>query len=171
MSRIQGVVTGQVTSVNDPDKQGRVQVSLPYLGGQNQSYWAPIATLVAGNGRGAWFMPKVGDEVLIAFNQGDVGHPYVLGSLWNGQDAPPTTDQTLGVFRSRIGMEFRFSDPADGDEEEAYIRLQFSRGEGAVNIVEINNTSIVLRSDAAISIEAPQVTINGRLVVPGAGPI
>ena len=44
MGKIQGVVTGQVVNITDPDQQGRIQVSLPYLGGQNQSYWAPVAT-------------------------------------------------------------------------------------------------------------------------------
>ena len=70
MSKIPGVVTGQVTSVDDPDKQGRVQVSFPFLGGQNDSTWAPVATLMSGKSRGSWFMPEVGDEVLVAFNQG-----------------------------------------------------------------------------------------------------
>lgn len=141
MSRIQGVVTGQVTSVSDPDGQGRVQVSLPYLGGQNQSYWAPLATMFAGNGRGSWFMPVIGDEVLIAFNQNDVAHPYVIGSLWNGQDTPPSDDPNLRVIRSVNGMEIRLYDPPVTGGDQGYIRLQFARGDGVVNIVEINNTS------------------------------
>jgi uncharacterized protein involved in type VI secretion and phage assembly len=171
VSRIQGVVTGQVTSVNDPDGQGRVQVSLPYLGGQNQSYWAPLATMAAGSGRGSWFMPVIGDEVLIAFNQNDVAHPYVIGSLWNGQDPPPSNDPNLRVIRSVNGMEIQMYDPPVTGGDQGYIRLQFARGDGVVNVVEINNTSIVIRSDAAISIQAPMVTINDRLVAPVGGPI
>ena len=54
MAQMKGVVTGKVVSTDDPDHQGRVQVGFPYLGGQNESYWAPVATLLAGGGRGAW---------------------------------------------------------------------------------------------------------------------
>ena len=61
MGRFSGVVTGTVTSVDDPDGQGRVQVNFPWLGGQNQGYWSPVATLMSGGGRGSWFMPVVGD--------------------------------------------------------------------------------------------------------------
>jgi uncharacterized protein involved in type VI secretion and phage assembly len=171
VSKIQGVVTGQVTNINDPENQGRIQVSLPYLGGQNQSYWAPVATLMAGKGRGAWFMPQVDDEVLIAFNQDDVAHPHIIGFLWNGQDTPPSMDPNLRLIQSFNGHHLELYDkPVEGGDQ-GHIRLQLARGDGTVNIVEINNTSIVIRSDSSISIEAPLVTINQRPVVPGAGPI
>ena len=171
MGKIQGVVTGQVVSMDDPDQMGRVQVSFPYLGGQNQSYWAPVATLMAGGGRGAWFMPEVGDEVLVAFNKDDVAHPHIIGFLWNGQDSPPSTDRHLRVIRSFNGHEIRLYDPPVEGGDPGHIRLQFARGDGTVNVVEINNTSITIRSDSAISIEAPTVTINQRPVVWGGGQI
>ena len=171
MGKIQGVVTGQVVNVVDPDQQGRVQVSLPYLGGQNTSYWAPVATMMSGNGRGSWFMPEVGDEVLIAFNQDDVAHPFIVGFLWNGKDAPPSNDRHLRVIHSVNGHELRLYDPPIAGGDQGHIRLQFARGNGTMNIVEINNTSIVIRSDSAISIQAPTVTINGRPVNPAGGPI
>jgi len=88
MGQMKGVVTGKVVNTDDPDGQGRVQVSLPFMGGENQSTWAPVATLMSGKGRGSWFMPEKGDEVLLAFNQDDVGHPYIIGYLWNGEDTP-----------------------------------------------------------------------------------
>jgi uncharacterized protein involved in type VI secretion and phage assembly len=171
MSKIQGVVTGKVTSVKDPDKQGRVQVSFPYLGGQNESTWAPVATLMSGGSRGSWFMPEVGDEVLVAFNQDNVAHPFIIGFLWNGEDQPPTTDQHLRVIRSVNGHEIRLYDPPVSSGDQGHIRIQYARGDGSVNVVEINNTSIQIQSDSAISIEAPTVTINKRPVLWGAGPI
>jgi uncharacterized protein involved in type VI secretion and phage assembly len=160
-----------VVNVEDPDGQGRVQVSFPWLGGQNESYWAPVATLMAGGGRGSWFMPVVGDEVLVAFNHEDVAHPYILGYLWNGVDQPPSTDVNLRTIHSVNGHEVQLYDPAVSSGDEGYIRIQHSRGNGSTNVVEINNTSIVIKSDSAVGIEAPSVIINGRPVSLSAEPI
>ena len=90
MSRVYGVVTGIVKSVDDPDSQGRVQVAFPWLLGDPDSYWAPVATLMTGGGRGSWFMPEPDDEVLCSFEHGNVDQPYVVGYLWNGVQKPPS---------------------------------------------------------------------------------
>ena len=171
MGKMSGVVTGQVINNTDPDGQGRVQVSFPFLGGQNSSYWAPIATLMSGGKRGAWFMPEVGDEVLVSFNQEDVSHPYIIGFLWNGQDTPPSTDIHLRTIHSVNGHEVQLYDPPVSGGDQGYIRLQYARGDGSTNKVEINNTSIVIQSDSAVVIQAPTVTINGRPVSISANPI
>ena len=89
MGRIGGVVTGKVISVKDPEGQGRVQVSFPWMGGQNEGYWSPVATMMSGGGRGSWFMPVEGDEVLVAFEYGDPERPYIVGALWNGVSVAP----------------------------------------------------------------------------------
>ena len=115
-------------------------------------------------------MPQVGDEVLVAFNQEDVAHPYIIGFMWNGQDAPPSTDTNLRTIHSVNGHEIQIYDSPTG-ADPGRIRLQYARGNGTVNIVEINNTSITISSDSAISIQAPTVTINQRPVTWGGGPI
>jgi uncharacterized protein involved in type VI secretion and phage assembly len=171
MGRMAGVISGTVTNNVDPEGQGRVQVSFPFLGGQNQSYWAPIATLMGGGGRGSWFMPEIGDEVLASFCQEDVSHPYIIGFLWNGQDTPPATDTHLRTLRSVNGHEVQLYDPPVESGDQGYIRMQYARGDGTINKVEINNTAIVIQSDSAVQIMAPTVTINGRPVLPTAEPI
>jgi len=81
---------------------GRVKVKFPWLSDEHESWWARIATPMAGGGRGAYFLPEVNDEVLCAFEHGDVRFPYVVGALWNGKDAPPTTnDDGKNNFRER----------------------------------------------------------------------
>ena len=70
--RITGVVLGIVTNNNDPDKLGRVKVRFPWLSGSTESHWARVATPMAGNGRGLYFLPEVDDEVLVLFERG--GH-------------------------------------------------------------------------------------------------
>ena len=83
------IVIGIVTDNTDPDKkQGRVKVKYPWNTEDHTSDWAHLACPMAGNGRGFQFLPEVDDEVLVAFEHGDVRRPYVLGALWNGKDAP-----------------------------------------------------------------------------------
>jgi uncharacterized protein involved in type VI secretion and phage assembly len=119
MAHMNGVITGKVASTDDPDHQGRVQVSFPFLGGQNESSWAPVATLMAGGGTGAWFMPQKGDEVLVAFNQDDVAHPYIIGFLWNGKDSPPDPKAENRVLTTPGGHTLRFE---DGDSKKVILK-------------------------------------------------
>lgn len=147
MAKMNGVVTGQVLSRDDPDQQGRVQVSLPFLGGQNDSYWAPVATLLAGGSTGSWFMPEVGDEVLLAFNQDDVGHPYIIGFLWNGQDQPPDTNPKHRMILTP-GKNLLEFDDTDGSTK---ITLQSSGGQSVV-IDDSGSGSITVTGNTAGSI-------------------
>lgn len=89
--QVNGIVIGIVTDLDDPERIGRVRVKFPYLGDQ-ASDWARLVTLMAGGGRGMFFRPEVEDEVLVAFELGDVRRPYILGSLWSTTDAPPPDD-------------------------------------------------------------------------------
>ncbi|WP_420597551.1 VgrG-related protein [Deinococcus sp.] len=84
-----GLVIGIVTNNDDPKNQGRVKLKFPWLSEKDESDWARIATPGGGNKRGMAWIPEVEDEVLVGFEMGDMHHPYVVGGLWNGQDAPP----------------------------------------------------------------------------------
>lgn len=90
--RVYGTFLGEVVSVSDPDSLNRVQVRLYAVDGvsdHDAPLWARVAVPFAGADRGAFFLPDVGDEVLVAFVQGDPRFPVVVGSLWNGRDAAP----------------------------------------------------------------------------------
>ena len=82
------LVIGVVTNNQDPENMGRVRIQYPALADDAEGTWARIATLSAGNERGALMLPVVGEEVLIGFEHDDTTRPYVLGSLFNGQDTP-----------------------------------------------------------------------------------
>src|SRR5271163_1391085 len=85
---------GTVKSVKDPDDRNRVQVRLYNTDGitdQDAPIWARVAVPFAGGQRGAFFIPNVGDEVLLVFLSGDPRFPVVIGSLWNGADTAPET--------------------------------------------------------------------------------
>ena len=119
---IKGVAVGVVTQNRDPDSLGRVKVKFPWRENPDESHWARIAAPMAGVNRGTWFLPEVGDEVLVAFEAENVEHPYLLGALWNGQDNPPETNQdgqnNIRKIRSRSGHEIIFNDDSQTKKEK-----------------------------------------------------
>lgn len=153
--RINGVVVGIVTNNKDPEGMGRVKLKFPWREVEDESYWARIATLMAGKEMGAFFLPEVGDEVLVAFDQGDIHHPYVLGGLWNGKDKPPETNSdgknNIRKIKSRSGHEIIFNDN-DAEKKEHIeihtnaghsILLDDSGGEEKIEIKDMSGKNII----------------------------
>jgi uncharacterized protein involved in type VI secretion and phage assembly len=111
-----GVYPAVVDDNQDPDHQGRVLVRLPWSpdpGGGVYKAWARLATTMAGDGRGTWFVPDTGDEVLVSFHGGDPRWPYVIGTLWNGKDSPPQSMQAGNDIKSivsRSGIRITLDD-------------------------------------------------------------
>jgi phage protein D len=136
-----GPVIGIVTDNNDPKGQGRVKVKYPWLSSEHASDWARVVIPGGGKERGFQFLPEVNDEVLVGFELGDIHYPYVLGGLWNGQDAPPkkTSEVVTGgavtkrVIRSRAGH---------------IITLDDTEGAGGVTIEDKNGNKVALESAA-----------------------
>jgi uncharacterized protein involved in type VI secretion and phage assembly len=149
------VVVGIVTNNKDPDGMGRVKVKFPWLSDQDESWWARIATMMAGSGRGSYFLPEVNDEVMIAFEHGDVRFPYVLGALWNGKDAPPAKNDdgknNIRVIHSRSGHLIRLDD-SDGDEK---IEIIDKTGSNSITIKSSDN-SMTLTCVGKLKLEATQ---------------
>jgi uncharacterized protein involved in type VI secretion and phage assembly len=127
-SRGHSVVVGIVTNNQDPEEQGRVKVRFPWLADQVESQWARVASPMAGNERGMFFLPEVNDEVVVAFEQGDMNHPYVLGALWNGVDKPPETNSdgknNIRKITSRSGHEIIFGDDSTTRKEKVEIHTK-----------------------------------------------
>jgi uncharacterized protein involved in type VI secretion and phage assembly len=138
--RFYGVVMAIVTNNQDPQNMGRVRVKFPWLSDDNESTWARIATPMTGPGRGIYFLPEVDDEVLVAFEHGDVRFPYVLGGLWNGKDAPPSNNSdgqnNIRVIHSRSGHLIRLDDK-DGDEK---IEIIDKTGNNSITIKTSDNS-------------------------------
>jgi type VI secretion system secreted protein VgrG len=88
---VAGVHSARVVNIDDPQRQGQVQVQY-YWQEQGQTTWIRHLTPYAGADRGLFFRPEVGDEVLIAFEEGDPERPAILGSAWNMSDAIPNED-------------------------------------------------------------------------------
>ncbi|HZT32868.1 MAG TPA: phage baseplate assembly protein V [Bryobacteraceae bacterium] len=153
--RIEGVVVGIVIDNQDPQGLARVKVKFPWLSDDDIGHWARIAVLMAGNQRGTYFLPEVGDEVLVAFELGDVAKPYVLGGLWNGVDAPPETNSNGSndrrLIKSRSGHLVRLDD-TNGSEK---IEIIDKSGNNSITVDASSNT-ITIQSNQDINIQAPQ---------------
>lgn len=138
-----GVQVAVVTQNEDPDSLGRVRVKYPELGEDTEGWWARIAAPGAGRDRGLLMTPLVDDEVLVAFEHGDVRRPYVLGALWNGEDTPGELVQTDGSFRLRSAQTIE----ATADKAMTL--------EGVDELtVKVGGSSAVLKKDGSITIKA-----------------
>ncbi|MGZ9233919.1 MAG: phage baseplate assembly protein V [Anaerolineales bacterium] len=108
MIQSNGVTIGIVKEIDST--LGRIKVEFPLMQPPQRSNWARIASLMGGKKRGAFFMPEIDDEVLLAFDQGDFDHPYVVGFLWNGVDPSPETNPRNRVIVTPGGHTLRFED-------------------------------------------------------------
>jgi uncharacterized protein involved in type VI secretion and phage assembly len=170
-----GVAVAVVTQNKDPEGQCRVKVRYPWYDQPRESYWARLATPMAGNDRGVVMIPEVGDEVLVAFEREDLRFPYVLGGLWNGKDKPPASngdgknDKRLIKSRSKHyllfddgesgavelslqdGKKVRFDDQGLSVEDENGNHFKIDSRSGAV---EINATGKLTIKAASVEISA-----------------
>jgi len=111
MNLVNGVRYAEVESITD---DGYI---LNWISSDDDAPSAParVATLMAGNERGSFFNPEPGDEVVVAFEEGDLDQPVIIGSLWSDVDSPPTDADTsssnnLRIIRSRLGHQLTFDD-------------------------------------------------------------
>lgn len=170
VNRVQGVVVGIVIDNDDPEKMYRVKVKFSWVSETDSSLtnaadkqdfpstWARVATLMAGPDRGAFWLPEVGDEVLVAFEHGDLRRPIVIGSLWNKVD-PPVHDGEGGgnnfrTFFSRSGHVIQFHDDAENKKERIILQTKVAAGEAAKDPKSRKGHYIVIdHSNGAESIE------------------
>lgn len=174
-NQIPGVVLALVKSTKDPDSLGRVQITFPWRGKEEDEelHWARFATLMGGNGRGTFFYPEVDDEVLVAFEHGDIDSPYIIGALWNNQDKPPEAnsegENNIKLIKTRSGHTIKLDDKGGSEKIEIIDKTE----ENKISIDSANNKiSIVsagdielLASDGKITIDATEIEIKSTITV------
>ena len=165
---IRGLHIGVVTQLEkDPDKASRVQVKIPTLGDQPTHPWARLANFHASEGFGAFFIPEIGDEVLLGFLNNDSDYPVILGSLYSGKRQPPVPldkENNIKTILTREKMELTF------DEKNKTIllktpgnnQLSLSDSDKAVIIKDQNGNTVEL-SSSGISLDSPKdISISGK---------
>jgi phage protein D len=162
-----GVVIAQVSDVNDPQKEGRVTLTYPWLSETYVSDWARTVQVGAGKDRGAMVVPEVGDEVLVAFEQGDVRRPYVLGGLFNGVDTPnpgggAVVDAGSGAInrRSMVSRKGHRVDLLDQSGKAEGVSIATSDGKLKISL-DVTGTKVTVHADGTVLVEGTQgVTVD-----------
>lgn len=174
-TRIEGVTLAQVIDNVDATGMARVQVKLPWLPGIEP--WARVAVPSAGAQRGTFIIPQVGDEVLVAFNHGDVRDAYVIGCLWNGQDRPPASAPSDAkdkqIIKTPKGHAITLDDMTQTITiltptkhkitiEPASIKISAADDKASVQIDAAG--SMTLKANISIDLKAPKINIEGDLL-------
>jgi uncharacterized protein involved in type VI secretion and phage assembly len=180
--KLNGVYPAIVTDVEDPEFLGRVLLSFPWLSETFISTWARVVQAGAGEGLGMQIMPEPTDEVLVAFENGQLDSPYVLGGLYSADrlGAVPAAELIEGTpmmraFTSREGHQLLFNDNPDASSltiqttfgASCIVRLSPETG---ISITTIEGQPIIINSDSevtvnaegAVVINASEVTLSGE---------
>lgn len=191
LSAVQGLQTGIITGIVDADGDYRIKLRLPIVDNQQDGVYARLATLDAGNKRGTFFMPEIGDEVVVGFMNNDPSQPVILGMLHSSQQAAPLDPETSNdkkgyVSRSEIkiimddgqksitietpgGSKFTMDDTGNNvSVEDAYGNKITMEPAG---ITVESATVLTLKAGTSLAISAPQLSVksDGALTIEGGG--
>lgn len=170
---VQGLAVAIVTQNKDDSGLARVRVRLSWQAEGEESYWARLAMPMAGGERGTYFLPEIGDEVLVGFERGDMSHPYIIGALWNGKQLPPETNDDgkndRRLIRSRSGHQLLFD---DGDPPKVELKLQDGKhllfddkgikvedGQGNTITIETSSGAITIESKGQLKLKSQSISI------------
>ena len=156
---IQGLQVGIVSQLEeDPDGEDRILVQIPIINNEEEGIWCRVASPDAGENRGIYFRPEIGDEVIVGFINQDPNDAIVLGMLHSSAKPSPITaaddNHEKGII-TRSEMKVLF------DDEKKIITIETPAGkiisldedEGAITIEDDNSNVIVINSDG-ISMES-----------------
>jgi len=184
--RFFGVVEAVVVEVVDPDKEGRVKIQFPWFDEEMVTEYCRVRQFYAGKGYGAFFVPEVGDEVLVAFIHGDMRMPVILGGLYNGKDKPPTDrqkDKDQKMIRTKAGHELVFDDHQEKltvksksghvlelDDKGKTVTLKTAAGQkvvldGSSSMITIEATNVAVKA-TSVAIQSGHVELGNGAAEP-----
>lgn len=141
-NRVFGVMVGTVVQNYDTMMPGRLCVSLPSRDEGNQLRWARLAMPYGGKSWGIYFMPEIGDQVLVAFEQGNIERPYVIACV------SKTTDLFLNKTANMINSNKRIV-THNGNA----IEFEDNAGEGASDKITIRTAGKELSTEHSITLD------------------
>jgi uncharacterized protein involved in type VI secretion and phage assembly len=166
-----GLYAGVVVDNADPEEKGRVLVQLPWIDPGFETLWAPVSQIYAGSGYGAYWIPEISDQVLVAFMRGELRKPVVVGSLYS-RDRTPFAARSGGsdpkLFRTAAGHMLLMEDGSG-----AKIQLIDKTANNEITIDSESNT-ITVKANAEVVVESSNsvtVTASGNLSIKAGGSI
>ena len=150
---VSGLQIGVVSQLeSDPDGEDRILVKIPIINNEEQGIWTRVATLDAGNNRGSFFLPEIGDEVIVGFINDDPNHAVILGMLHSSAKPAPLTatdDNHEKGFVTRSEMKLIFN-----DEKKSIIietpggkKVTIDEDSGVIKIEDENSNKITMDSN------------------------
>jgi type VI secretion system secreted protein VgrG len=156
------VVVGTAGEEIFTDKYGRVKVQFHWdrqgTDDANSSCWLRVATHWAGKQWGAIHIPRIGQEVIVAFLEGDPDQPIIVGSVYNADNMPPWT---LPDNKTRSGIETRSS---KGGSASTYnqIRFEDKMGSEEVNVQAQKDMNTLIKNNETRVVKGTQtLTVTG----------
>lgn len=158
----------------DEDSSGefRVQVSLPVLQAENDEIWARMAGFYSSSGVGAYFMPEIGDEVIVGYFNNDPSSPVVLGSMYSSKHSPPykpDAENTKKAILSKQKILIEFDDDKKSLTlaTPANNRIILDEESKSITLTDQNNNKVVL-DDAGISLSGSKdisISAAGKVII------
>lgn len=175
---IQGLFNATVKQIhNDPDNEYRILVEVALFNDKQQGLWARLTNFYSTNGQGAFFLPEVGDEVILGFLNQDPRYPIIIGSVYSQKNKPysefvPNAENSLKGIVSKKELRIMFDDKDQiltiitpnkntmvFDDKAGQIKIQDQNQ----NSMVMSSSGIAIKSPQSITIEAEQsVTIKGN---------
>lgn len=180
-SAIKGLMIGVVTDLEDTDGEDRIKIRMPAISENEDGVWARIATTDAGNNRGTFFRPEIGDEVIVGFISDDVSQPVILGMLNSSAKPAPlkaanANDEKGYTSREQMKMIFNDKEKSLKIETPAGKKITISEQDAVIQIEDENGNKITmdssgiivqaaatltLKGGSEVKIEAPSISVNG----------
>jgi uncharacterized protein involved in type VI secretion and phage assembly len=157
-----------VTDNNDPQGMGRVRVKLHWMKGSQKTPWIRVTSPHGGGGKGMFFIPEIGEEVMVGFEGDSPVKPYVIGTVYHGKASTSFSNSGNDVkaLQTRSGNKVVMNDK-DGsvfvEDKDGNSMLI----DGAGNILTSSKESITLSCGKSVIVMKKDgtITINGKDIV------
>ena len=174
---IEGLQIGVVKKLDaDPGGEQRVCVTLPVLGLESTGVWARLLKFYGSSGFGAFFIPEVGDEVVLGYFSNDPSYPVILGSVYSSKHAPPyalTAENNTKaiVTRCKAKIEFNDEDKIITISTPGKNTVVISDKDKSITLTDQNSNKVELGT-GGITLDSPKdikITAKGTITLDAVG--
>ena len=171
---VKGLQIGIVSQLEDSDGEDKILVKIPIINAEDEGVWCRVSSLDAGESRGVFFRPEIGDEVVVGFLNEDPNQPIVIGGLHSSAKPAPITanddNHEKGIItRSELKITFNDETKTITIESPAGKKIKLDEDAQNISIEDENNNQIILDADGIqiISGKDLQIKASGDVNIEG----